>query len=294
MDLEFRELKYFMTVVNCGTLTSAAEMLFVSQPCLTKVIQKLETAIGAPLFIREKNQLKITDVGQELYNKSKVLINNYEKLCRGISDIKNVDTGYISIGLPPCTIPLFFHQTFLEYKSSHPNVTLKFVDNGRDAVINGILNGDIDLGITVQEYPNEKVEEIPIYYSDMIAVVHKDHPLSGLEEISFSQLSKEPLCILQENYLIAKQTICKCHAAGFTPVISCTNSNCEFLIQMAQAQKHVAIIPRPTFAESGFDDMVAIPFSDPWPWIICLTWKKNAYLTHATQQLKDLLISRFI
>lgn len=293
MEIELRELKYFVAVAQTGTLTKAADQLFISQPALTKVIQKLEASIGAPLFAREKNQLRITDLGQELLEKTRLLLRDYDAIWRSITDTKNVESGFVSIGLPPCTIPLLFHDIFLQYKASHPNISLYFTDNGREAVVRDLLSGVLDLGIMVLEFPNEDIEEVPLYYGSMVAVLPDNHPLAAYKVLEFSQLKGEPLCILQDNYLMAQQTLRKCKEAGFEPIISCSNSNCDFLAKMAQAQNHIAIIPRPIYLENQYDHMIDIPFQEPWPWTICIAWRKGAYLSHATKELRNAILDRF-
>lgn len=294
MNIELRELKYFITVAKLGTLTKAADALFVSQPALTKTIKKLESNIGAPLFQREKNQLFITDIGQELFNKAQSLINDYEDLWIYIDDVKNVERGRISIGLPPCTIPLLFHNTFLQYKSEHPNVSIHFTDNGREEVVKGLLSGDLDLGFMVQDSPSEGIEEIPLFTSDMVAVVRDSHKLSSCPSIEIETLKEYPLCILQENYLMAQQMIIKCHQAGFTPNISCSNSNCDFLIKLSQSSDQVAIVPRAIFLEKQYDGMKAVPFSNGWPWILCMGWKKDNYMSYATKKLRAKIVEQFL
>ena len=294
MNIELRELKYFVTVAKLGTLTKAADSLFVSQPALTKTIKKLESNIGAPLFHREKNQLLITDIGQELLDKAQLLLNDYEDLWIYIDDVKNVEKGRISIGLPPCTIPLLFHNTFLQYKSEHPHVSMHFTDNGREEVVKGLLSGDLDLGFMVQDSPSAGIEEGPLFTSDMVAVVRELHPLAKYPSIKIENLKSEPLCILQENYLMAQQIMFKCHQAGFTPHISCSNSNCDFLIKLAQSEDQVAIVPRAIFLEKPYEGMKAVPFTDGWPWILCMGWKKDNYISYATKKLRSKIIEQFL
>lgn len=294
MDLELRELRYFITTAKLGTLTRAADALYVSQPTLTRAIQKLEQTVGGPLFEREKNQMIITDMGRELYTRAQLLLRDYESMIRGIGDVKDLGVGYVSIGLPPCTIPLLFHNTFLEFKKAHPNVALYFYDSGAETVIKSLLQGDLDLGIIVQESPHEDIEEIPLFYGQMVAAIHEEHPLASCEALDFSQLRGEPLCILQKGYIIERQAVNKCRENGFEPIISCTNVNCDFLIKMARAQREIALVPYPIFMEEPYEGMVAVPFREPWPWTICLAWRKEIYLSYSARALKEMIFSRFL
>ncbi len=294
MDIELRELKYFVAVAKLGTLTKAADSLFISQPALTKAIKKLEQSIGADLFDREKNQLKITDVGQELLKKSQCLMNDYEELWARINDVKNLDVGHISIGLPPCTIPLLFHHTFLQFKKTYPNICIDFSDNGREEVVKGLLSGDFDLGFMIEDTPNSGIEEVPLYTTEMVAVMHKSHKLAKCDVIRIEQLKEFPLCILQRDYLMAQQILLKCHLAGFDPIIGCSSSNCDFLIKMAQSKNQIATVPRAIYLEKTYEDMIALPFDEPWLWILCMAWKKDSYLSYAVRTLRSIILDQFL
>jgi len=127
----------------------------------------------------------------------------------------------------------------------------------------------------------------------MVAVIHKEHPLATYKSLAFKQLKDEALCILQDDYLMAKQAREKCREAGFEPIISCSNGNCDFLVRIAQSQKGIAIVPRPIFLENEYADMVDIPFNHHWPWTICLAWRKDSYMSHATKNLQSLILSQF-
>lgn len=64
--MDFKELEYFSTIVKCGNLTHAARQLYVSQPTLSKFLQKLEEDLGLVLFQRGSRRLKLTYAGQRL------------------------------------------------------------------------------------------------------------------------------------------------------------------------------------------------------------------------------------
>ena len=65
--MDFKELEYFSTIVKCGNLTHAARQLYVSQPTLSKFLQKLEEDLGLVLFQRGSRRLKLTYAGQRYY-----------------------------------------------------------------------------------------------------------------------------------------------------------------------------------------------------------------------------------
>ena len=72
--MEIRTLKYFVTIVNEKTMTSAAETLHLSQSALSKQIQLLEDELGKKLFHRDKNRLCLTDAGKFLYQRSEKIL----------------------------------------------------------------------------------------------------------------------------------------------------------------------------------------------------------------------------
>ena len=80
--MDIRELKYFIQIADSASYSSAAEKLYISQPALSKVIQKMEEELGYDLFFTHQRQQKLTSEGERFYYKASRLVDEYNDLLK--------------------------------------------------------------------------------------------------------------------------------------------------------------------------------------------------------------------
>ena len=81
-----KQMKYFQAVVRCKSFTKAAEECFISQSAISQQIRALENELGVKLLIRRNRSFSLTPAGEYFYQKSLVLISDYERICRVLQD----------------------------------------------------------------------------------------------------------------------------------------------------------------------------------------------------------------
>ena len=139
---------YFITIVECGNLTKAANKLYISQPSLSQYIKRLEDSLGIELFDRTSSPMKLTYAGERYYEyilKTKQMeLNINEELL----EIRQERRGNIRLGIAlwrgACLIP----EVFPEYHSKYPDVTLELFEGGFIQMKNALSNYEIDLMIS--------------------------------------------------------------------------------------------------------------------------------------------------
>nr|WP_308417657.1 LysR family transcriptional regulator [Alkalihalobacterium bogoriense] len=109
--MEMKDLRYFVEVANYGSFTKAAQQTFLSQPALSKSVQKLERELNVELFERSTRKLKLTDAGNIVYKQSLHILNATNELTTLLDDLMNLPTGKIKIGIPPLIGTLFFQRS---------------------------------------------------------------------------------------------------------------------------------------------------------------------------------------
>lgn len=77
-----RQIKYFVTVIDCNSFTEAAERLFISQSAISQQIQALEKELGVQLIVRQNRRFSLTPAGEYFYNRGKGLLDEADELCR--------------------------------------------------------------------------------------------------------------------------------------------------------------------------------------------------------------------
>ncbi len=94
-----RQLKYFITVVECNSFTHAAEQCYISQPAISQQIQALERDLGVQLIRREKRKFSLTPSGEYFYRHGKELLTEIERICRETLRLSQGHESQLPIGL---------------------------------------------------------------------------------------------------------------------------------------------------------------------------------------------------
>ena len=138
-------IKYFILLLFIGSITKAANSLYISQPAITKTIKKLETELGITLFNRGPKGVVLTQNGKIFYEFIK---NGVESFINGehkLTSLKNLETGTIRIGAST-TITKYFLLPFIEkFHNQFPNIDISITNSLTNRLIADLKKGSLDL-----------------------------------------------------------------------------------------------------------------------------------------------------
>ena len=145
MNVSFDLLRVFKTVAYYGNISKAANVLCVTQPSVTKSIQKLEKELNMHLFVREKKGMVLTDSGKTLYRYIIDSINTLDNVELIAKNINENDVGKLRIGAGESVTRTILKKTIIEYKKLHPGITIELVNLSSEDLYNGLRYGRLDL-----------------------------------------------------------------------------------------------------------------------------------------------------
>ncbi len=147
MNIDFELYRIFYVVANKGNITKASEELNISQPAISKSIKNLEDQLGGQLFIRTKRGVILTEEGEEFYNYIKQAIEYINNAENKFTDLINLETGCIKIGISATLTKEFLLPYLEEFHLLHPKINIQIVTNTANDLISKLKNGLIDLMI---------------------------------------------------------------------------------------------------------------------------------------------------
>ncbi len=155
--------RIFYIVAKEGSISASANILFISQPAITFQIKKLEEQLGVSLFTRTKHGMILTDEGKVLYKYIKSGIENINNGENAISNLKNLDSGTIRIGVST-TICRYILMPYLEkFHTKYPNIDIQINNNTSNNLIKELRNGNLDiLMLFSPSAENKDLKIIPI------------------------------------------------------------------------------------------------------------------------------------
>ncbi|MBR0128526.1 MAG: LysR family transcriptional regulator, partial [Neisseriaceae bacterium] len=194
--MKLQQLRYALEVYQQNlNVSEAAEVLFTSQPGISKQIKLLEEEIGVAIFVRQgKRLVAVTEPGKMVLAIADRILRDTQNIQKIGDDFAQKDTGKLTVAGVDCWIKLKFNQIFQQFAQNFPAVQL-CLKTGSPRTIRTLLeNGDADIGISTGEkehYP--ELHCLPFDAVQYRLLVRKNHQLADKENISLYDLSHYPI-----------------------------------------------------------------------------------------------------
>ena len=185
-----KQLRAFCQVVRSGSITKAAEQLFLSQPSITLQIQALERELDVTLFERRGPHLKLTPSGDSLYTLAGPLVDGIDGLPQNFAAHQGVlESGVLNIGAGESTILYILPEAVRRFVAAHPQIKLRINNvTGRDGL--KMLRADeIDFAVgSMLDMPDDITYQ-PVVTYDPVLITPLGHPLAQLPKVTLEDIS---------------------------------------------------------------------------------------------------------
>jgi DNA-binding transcriptional LysR family regulator len=191
-----KQMRAFCEVVRMGSITLAAQKLFLSQPSVTLQIQAMERELGVTVFERRGPVLKLTPDGEALYTLAKPLVEGIDGLEENfVAQHGKLDSGELNIGAGESTILYILPEAVRRFVTAHPGIQLKiYNETGRDGL--KMLRADeIDLVVgSMLDVPDD-ISYQPVVTFDPVLIVPQDHPLANHPDVTLEAICQYGLIL---------------------------------------------------------------------------------------------------
>ena len=197
MNIDFELYRIFYVVANHCNITKASEELSISQPAISKSIKNLEEQLGGQLFVRTKRGVVLTEEGKEFYNYIKQAIEYINNAENKFTDLINLETGCIKIGISTTLTKEFLLPYLEEFHSLYPKIDIQIITNLTSDLMPKLRNGLIDiviLNLNDKNYGND-IDIIKCRKINDCFVVNNKYKDLTLKELSIKDLNNYPLIL---------------------------------------------------------------------------------------------------
>jgi len=203
--INLRDLTHFVAIAEHRQIGLAAAQIGLTQPALTKSLQRLEQALGTPLFVRRRQGLVLTQAGDRLLIRAMNLVRTVDDINREITEFANGDSGHLSIGVGPTMLDSFLLKATNRILSDTPNVTLKIGTALNHALFDMLRRGEFDLVVSgLHEVAPPDLHQEQLMHDEMLVVAGRKHPLAKKRSVSLHDLSAEKW-VLSPPKVLARQ-----------------------------------------------------------------------------------------
>jgi LysR family nitrogen assimilation transcriptional regulator len=188
--MNLRRLKYFVKIVDIGSLTQAAEVLHIAQPALSQQVATLENELDQQLLIRTKRGVMPTEAGKILYGHARTILRQCEQAQTAVINAGQVLSGQVSIGLAPGTAASSLTMPLLQtVRDQFPEVLVYLHENSGSVLNEKVMNGQLDMAVLYDRAPTAGINSMPLMKEDLFLVGATDYPGASIDLAEVAQMS---------------------------------------------------------------------------------------------------------
>lgn len=239
--------RVFYTVAKSGSLTKAAEELYISQPAVSRSIKQLETQLGVSLFTRTHRGMKLSPQGGELIfdevERALTLLVDAENR---ISARKTTATGTLRIGASDTIFKYFLADKIVDFHERFPEVNIDLVADFTPDTIAKLKEGKCDVAfvnLPIEDEPDLKLYGNWMRLNDVFVTGEKFANLSQ-EETPLAQLSKCPLIFMEKNTVARRSLDAFLYSIGVTLQPTIEVGSWDLMKRLVARGMGVGVIPR--------------------------------------------------
>src|ERR1700734_1225928 len=165
--MDLRQLRYFVGIVQAGSLARAADRLHVAQSALSHHLGSLEAELKRPLLTRGPKGIVLTEAGSVLYRHAEAILRQFESAKRDAMSVLNAPSGSVSIGLPAAKAAILSYPVLARMRSAYPQVLLHVTDGNSSLLRERLVNGRLDIAVLFTDQAEHALAVEPLLHEEL-------------------------------------------------------------------------------------------------------------------------------
>lgn len=178
--MTLRQLQYVLAVIENGSISKAAQKLYISQPALSQHILKIEEELDAKIFDRSTTPLTLTDAGCVCVELARKVLFDYDQCRTAIDDVSNLKRGHLTIGIPDNRSVQILPYVLPKFVQNYPGIEIRLWEARAADLDEEILKGNIDFSMMVSASGDPQIKFEPLIRENLYLAVPNGHPLTDL------------------------------------------------------------------------------------------------------------------
>jgi LysR family transcriptional regulator, hydrogen peroxide-inducible genes activator len=263
------QFEYIVAVDKHRHFGKAAADCHITQPTLSMQIQKLEEDLGVLIFDRSKQQVKPTEIGEQILAQAKVVLREAKLISSLIDEEKSDLKGEIKLGIIPTLSPYLLPLFIGSFLKKYPQVKIEVQELLTDDITEKIQTGHLDLGVVVTPLNLSYIRELPLFYEEFLAYVSPKHPAYQKKTLCINELDIDQMWLLQEGHCFRDQVVNLCKkrdGMSGIPGLSFQSGSLESLKKLVDKHDGITLLPELAVFDLNEDDFEKVRyFEDPKP-----------------------------
>ncbi|MFC0386836.1 LysR family transcriptional regulator [Muricoccus vinaceus] len=260
MTFELREMEVFRRVMELGSVTAAAAALNISQPAVTRMLQKAEARLGFALFVRERRRLRPTAEAQILFPGTLGAFTAIELVQRMAEELKEGRAGILAIAAIPSLAASILPAAIRRFREKRPESAITLQTFSAHEIIERIASHRDDLGFIIGPVGHEALAVQDLLSTSLACVMPPDHALASQRSIGPEDLANYPL-ICPSRHLVLSEQLARAFAERNVPFrIAVEVSHTHAACALVRAGAGIALMDGFGLMGARAEDLVTCPF----------------------------------
>lgn len=292
INCEILDLRAFQTVVEMESFHRAAEALHISQPALTRRIQKLEQSIGAPLLERTTRHVAPTAMGQEIMPLVRRMLEEFDSSLFAIKDGSSQRRGLVTMACVPTAAFYFLPTVIRQFSRDYPHIRLRIRDLTANEGLQAVARGEVEFGINLMGNSDPDLAFEPLIDDPFVLAMRRDHPLAAFDALHWHQLEGHALVVVDRssgNRTLLDGALAR-HNLRLNWFYEVTHLNTS--LGLVEAGLGISVLPRLATPQDDHPYIVTRPIIDPVVTrTIGIVRRRSAALSPAAEKLIEALLT---
>ena len=286
--MNLQQLRYLVAIVDHGlNISDAAEVLFTSQPGISKQVRQLEDELGVAIFVRRgKRFTGLTEPGKLVVERARRLVIEAAGLKRIGDEHRAHDEGSLTIATTHTQARYVLPPTIKQFTERFPKVRLLLHQGNPVQVAQFVAKAEADIGIATESLAdNPELVTLPCYEWNRCVIMPRGHPLAKEKKLTIEALARHPIVTYDYSFTGASAITAAFAAKGLTPNIALTALDADVIKTYVELGLGVGIIAQMAFEPARDAHFAMLPADHLFkPSLTRLALRRGTYLRSYTYE----------
>jgi DNA-binding transcriptional LysR family regulator len=291
INFELLDLRCLLSIVDLGGFHQAADSLGISQSALSRRIQSLEAAVGAPLLERSTRRVALTTIGREIEPTMRRVLDELESSLLSASDLGRHQQGLVTIACIPTAAFYFLPKVIRAFGALYPKIRFRILDLGANECFESVARREVEFGLNIIGAGDPDLLFTPLAQDPFVLACRRDHPLARRKRIKWADLTGHTLAGVGRasgNRMLLDNVLVK---SGIKLSWNYETNHLSTSLGFVEAGLGASVLPRLATPQPDHPIIVSKLIEDPIVTrTIGLVERRHTRLSPAAQRFRDMLV----
>lgn len=259
------QIEAFVETARRGSVSRAADALFVTQPAATARLKALEREVGTALFVRTGRGVRLSEAGRSFLPYAQRALGAVAEGRQLLADVSRGGAGQLALGAAPAVGTYVLPAILQRFHAAYPNVQLSVRTGHSEEVLELVLREQVEVGL-VRALRHPDIQSVPLYEDELVLVTTPEHRFAAQDKIAVEELGDEQLILFDRTSSYHDLTSSFFREAGVAPRGVMEVDNIDATKKMVRQGLGVALLPYTAVAEELQSGALAtVPIADAPP-----------------------------